>query len=334
LSDEAANDNKLRKRLLLLEKKLARSERSRATLEDIKDKNQRLLMVINKQLDEQAAALSAKNDELAETLEELALTQSSLVLHEKMASLGRLVAGIAHELNTPAGAVKSGADVVDLCVQRMGRIIDETEQLAEHDKLRRLFQMLQSSSSGMQQGCDRVTSIVNSLQTFARLDEADIKQVDVTESIESVLVLLNHELGDSIEIETSFGPRTEIYCYPQELNQVLLNLISNAVQAIDGAGRVNVRTYDDESMLHVEVTDDGRGISPDRLVDIFDPAFKQRDNRVAVGFGLSTCYRIAQKHGGTITVQSELGRGSVFTLSVSKELELPPSIRVPLPENL
>jgi signal transduction histidine kinase len=320
-SRDSGND-KLHKRVRLLEKKLARSEQSRANLEQIKDKNQKLLMAVAEELRE-------KNDELARALDDLAAAQSDLVMQEKMASLGHLVAGIAHELNTPAAAVQSSAELSQRCVDRLERQLSQSgaaDELAANAKLQALLKALRDNGEAMRHGSERVAQTVASLKNFARLDEGELKVVDIHDGIDNALVLLQHELDGRVAIIKRYGELPKVPCNVQELNQVVLNLLSNAAQAIEGEGSITITTRDDSRHVAVVIEDDGLGMSRNELERVFDPGFRRAGARMSMGFGLSSCYRFAERHGGTLSATSTPGLGSRFTLTLALE---PPSMRAP-----
>ena len=162
-----------------------------------------------------------------------------------------------------------------------------------------------------------MASIVKRLRAFARLDEADIQKVAIAQSIGSALAMLEHEIGERIEVQTEFGETPSLTAQARSLNQVFLNLLTNAVQAIEGEGRITVKTALEGEQIRVDITDDGAGIPEDDLERIFDPGFTTRGVGVGTGLGLSICYRIVQDHGGDISVQSEVGQGTTFTVRLS-----------------
>jgi len=164
--------------------------------------------------------------------------------------------------------------------------------------------------------CERIVKIVRSLRNFARLDEAERKMADLHEGLESTLTLVHHETKNRIEVVRDFGDIPEIECFPDQLNQVFMNILVNAAHAIEGKGKITITTRSNAGSVILTFLDTGKGISPENLVKIFDPGFTTKGVGVGSGLGLAICYRIVKEHGGRIEVQSELGRGSTFTITL------------------
>jgi signal transduction histidine kinase len=187
-------------------------------------------------------------------------------------------------------------------------------QILEEGVVKRALKVLQDGLHVIETGSERVTGIVKRLKTFARLDEAELQLADIHAGIEDTLVLLAHELKKGVEVEKSFGTIPKINCYPGQLNQVFLNVLVNAVQAIDGKGKITIETRSEDSQVVVKIADDGSGIPPEALPRIFDPGFTTKGVGVGTGLGLSIVYGIIQDHAGDISVESEVGRGTAFTI--------------------
>ena len=239
-----------------------------------------------------------------------------LVQAEKMAALGNLVAGIAHELNNPVGALGGAHDILDRLIDRIAKILDE--DAGENAELLRLLHLLRDNNRNAIGAADRITHVVQSLKNFARLDEAAYQKADIREGLQSTLVLLEHEFKDRIEVARAFAEVPSIYCYPSELNQVFINILTNAAQHIEGRGRIHIETKADESTVYVRISDTGRGIPAENLQQIFDPGFTTQGVGVGTGLGLSTSYNIIQRHKGRIFVESEVGKGSTFTVELPR----------------
>jgi len=208
-------------------------------------------------------------------------------------------------------------------VQRASRKLThllEGQDLKKQAKLARTLGVLTRSSETTDVATERIMGIVRSLRTFARLDEAERKSVDLHEGIESTLALLRHELGDRIQVVREYGDLPHVECYPGLLNQVYMNLLRNAVQAMDGGGTVTLRTREVDGGVQLQVEDTGVGVPAKDLQRIFDPGYTTRGVGVGTGLGLSITYRIVQEHGGRIGVQSEPGRGTVFTVTLPRWL--------------
>jgi signal transduction histidine kinase len=166
---------------------------------------------------------------------------------------------------------------------------------------------------------DRVASIVESLRSFATLDEAMFQKVDIHGNLDTTLTLIQHELGDRITVIKEYGEIPLIQCYPNELNQAFMNLLRNAVEAIEQQGIITIATYGDENQVYISISDTGKGIASEDLPKIYDPGFTTRSGGVGKGLGLSIVYNIIQKHHGNIEVNSEVGRGTEIIVALSIE---------------
>lgn len=270
------------------------------------------------------SAIKKALDELEATNRELRQTQAQLVQSEKMASLGSLVAGIAHEINTPVGAMTSMHDTLLRGVEKLKEHLGSKDPGAfEADpKLASLFEVIDSSNQVIRSGSTRVAEIVRRLRSFARLDEAELKKVDIHEGLEDTLTLVHHEIKHHIQVVRDYGDVPPISVYPSRLNQVFLNLMNNARQAIRDRGTITIRTGVEGGMVFVSITDDGSGIPPEDLSRIFDPGFTTKGVGVGTGLGLSICYQILQDHRGRIEVESEPGSGSTFTVWLPMDLDV------------
>ena len=244
-------------------------------------------------------------------------SQAQLVQQEKMAALGKLVAGVAHEMNTPIGTITSNADTLSRALAKLEGIM-QSEQVPESVRdLRGLKQaqaVLEDIARINQLACTRIVGIVSSLRNFARLDEAEFKTADLHEGLESTLTLVHHELKNRIEVVKNYGDIPPISCHPNQINQVFMNLLVNASQAIKEEGTITIRTFREGDIVNVQFSDTGTGIPPEDLSRIFDPGFTTKGVGVGTGLGLSICFKIAQDHGGRIDVASEVGKGSTFTV--------------------
>ncbi len=273
-------------------------------------------------VEERTQDLQEKNETLENTLGELKSTQSRLVQSEKMASLGKLAAGITHEINNPVGALKSTMDILIRCAAKMKQITESGETLAEvqdSSDFRKFLNILERNSRVALSAGDRIAKIVSSLKNFTRLDETEFQKADIHEGIESTLTLIRHEIREEIEVVKEFGDIPNIFCYPGELNQVFMTLLTNAVQAIENEGTVTIKTSADNTSVYVEISDTGRGIPPEQLEALFDLNFTTKKSRVGMGMGLPNAYNIIHKHNGEIKVGSEVGNGTKFVISLPIE---------------
>jgi PAS domain S-box-containing protein len=257
--------------------------------------------------------------ELEATNHELRDTQSQLVQSEKMAALGNLVAGVAHEINSPLGSINANADVSARALELLCKAMEDKEVLdafTAHPKLRQAVKIINESNNTTRIASKRIVEIVRSLRNFARLDEAEMNRVNLHDGIESTLMLLQHELKQRIEIVKNFGDLPEIECIPNQLNQVFMNILMNASQAIESKGKIIITTRHEGDRVMLEVADNGKGIPQESLVRIFDPGFTTKGVGVGTGLGLSISYRIIQEHGGSIDASSEVGKGTTFTITL------------------
>ncbi len=262
-------------------------------------------------------------EDLGRANRELRETHSQLVQSEKMASLGSLVAGIAHEINTPVGAIASMHDTLVRALRKVESTLNEEhpELVESSPSLQSALKLVQEANRVIESGTQRVTEIVRRLRSFARLDQAELKKADIHEGLEDTLALIHHELKHNIVVKRDYGAIPAISCYPGRLNQVFLNLLNNARQAIRGKGEIGIRTYIQDHRVHVAVSDTGAGIAPDHLRKVFDPGFTTKGVGVGTGLGLSICYQIVRDHRGEILVESEPGKGATFTVVLPMDLD-------------
>ncbi len=241
----------------------------------------------------------------------------------KLSTLGMLVAGVAHEVNTPLGALASNHDVIKRAMGKLqdilaDEVVDETE-LAE---VRRIVRALDGILKVNDLAVTRVLELVGSLRSFGRLDRSETDRLDLHEGIDNALVLLRHRMERRVRIEKDYAELPPVECFPQQLNQVFMNLLLNAIQAIEGEGTITVVTAPDDRGVRIEIHDTGRGIAPELMETIFEPGFTTKGNRVGMGLGLLISRQIVDRHGGRISVRSELGRGSTFMVTLPLELPI------------
>lgn len=256
--------------------------------------------------------------ELERTLAELHQSQAALVHAEKMASLGRLVAAVAHEVNTPLGVLEASAGTVEAVAARIRKSLQPPQAAVE-----RLLGVLKDTAGQSRQACGRIETVVTNLRQFAQLDRAQFQRVPVTEGIESAISLTGPDLAAGIEIVRDFGDLPAIDCAPRELNQLFMNLLhyaADSIRARGGKGRIQVRTRWLENAISVEVEDDGGPIPEDRLGQLFDPGLGLQQSRVAIDLRLPICYQIVKAHRGDIKAEN-VGENSklfVVTLPVNR----------------
>jgi signal transduction histidine kinase len=261
-------------------------------------------------------------DQLEATNRDLRQAQSQLVQSEKMASLGNLVAGVAHEINTPIGAISSMHNTLVRAVVKLKASLDEAlpHECEEDARIKGALKIIEDATSVIESGSGRVTNIVKRLRSFARLDEAELKEADLHEGIEDTLTLIHHELKHGITVHKNYGKIPSIACYPGQLNQVFLNILMNARQAISDSGDITITTRQQDAHVVIEITDTGKGIPAEQLGKVFDPGFTTKGVGVGTGLGLSICYRIIQDHKGQIKVDSVVNAGTTFTILLPMNL--------------
>jgi len=257
-----------------------------------------------------------KNEVLQETLDKLTEMQKQIIVQEKMATLGQLVAGLTHEINTPVGAMRSMNDTKSKAIVKLQKVLEKIAPNAvENDRdLKRAMAVISQADQLVDQGTARLSEIVENLKNFVRLDEAETVVADIHEGLDSVLALLAPNMIADIDVVREYGDVPSFVCQARKLNQVFLNLLKNACQAIDGAGQITITTSLKDHLIYVAIRDTGRGIRPEDLESIFDPNFTTKSAVVRASLGLSICYQIVQEHQGRIWVESEVGKGSVFTV--------------------
>jgi signal transduction histidine kinase len=262
-------------------------------------------------------------DQLAETNQELRQTQSQLVQSEKMAALGSLVAGVAHEINTPVGAITSMHNTLVKAVDKLKVSVREVapDEFDNSPKIQRPLKIIDDANSVIESGSLRVTNIVKRLRSFARLDEAELKTVNIHDGIEDTLTIVHHQLKHHVTVKKNYGKIPEIAVYPGQLNQVFLNILVNGGQAIEGQGEITITTALVGDKVHITFVDTGKGIPTENLERIFDPGFTTKGVGVGTGLGLSICYRIIQDHKGEIRAESAAGKGTTFTIILPTDLE-------------
>ena len=238
------------------------------------------------------------------------------VSQARLAMLGMLVAGLAHELNTPLGAIHSNHDVLQRALRRLQTILeDEVVTPDELVELRRVVRAIDDVLHVNDLAVERMTDLVRNLRGFGRLDRALIDRVDLHEGLDSTLAILAHELRP-IVVQKEYAELPVIECQPHQVNQVFMNLLLNARQATPPEGSITIRTARAGDQVRVSITDTGSGMDESRLARIFEPGFTTKGARVGMGLGLPISRQIVQQHGGRIDVQSRPGLGTTFTVTL------------------
>jgi two-component system NtrC family sensor kinase len=276
--------------------------------------------------------LTTTNETLHKTVEDLKATQDQLIQAEKMASLGQLTAGIAHEINNPINFVSANIqplkedlnDVLKM-VQAYEKIV--REKIPERDSLevRKLEQEMKMDVTlkevndllkGMEEGAKRTAEIVKGLRNFSRLDQNVFLSANLNESLDSCLVLLNNSYKNRIQIVRQFGEIPEVDCLPGQINQVFMNVLSNAIQAIPAEGTITIKTWQVSDHVKISIRDTGLGMTEEVQKKIFDPFFTTKGIGKGTGLGMSISFGIIQKHNGEIELISKPGEGSEFIITV------------------
>ena len=296
----------------------------------------RALSIANRELENR---VEARTRDLSHALEQLKESEAQLVQSEKMSSLGQLVAGVAHELNTPLAYVKNSLSTVRERMPEMHEALNEANRLLaimhspapDATQLGKAMDSLTARLARLEQhevlpdldaltgdglhGIEQIADLVQNLRNFARLDRSRVATFDLNEGVRTTLLIAKPALRN-IKVTTELGPIPPITCSPSQVNQVLLNLLTNAAQAMDKAEpRLEVKTWrEGRDTIAIEVADNGRGIAPVTMPKIFDPFFTTKEVGKGTGLGLSIAYKIVTQHGGRIDVRSEVGVGTIFTV--------------------
>lgn len=247
--------------------------------------------------------VNKQRDKLEVALKELKDTQLQLINSEKMASLGQLIAGVAHEINTPLASINSNNSI-------MAKIIKKSDD-------KQLTETLKEINELDREAVQRINNIVKSLKKFVRLDEAELQDADINKELDLTLELIRHETKNRIEIIKNYGELPLIKCYPNMLNQVFMNILINACQSIEGKGQIAISTAFENNNLTVKIKDSGKGIAKDQIDKIFTAGYTTKGVGVGTGLGLAISEKIIQKHSGKILVNSEPGQGSEFVITIS-----------------
>ena len=266
--------------------------------------------------------------ELEEQHNKLKSAQSKLIQSEKMASLGTLVAGVAHEINNPINYIYLSSKVLDMDLYNFKEELMELLDDADDDVLNffeQYFNKFSKSIINILDGSNQVTTIVNDLRLFSRLDEAIKKEIDVSEALETTIRLVKTQYTKQIKFIKNFQTHRKIVCYPSQLNQVFLNIIVNACHAIvekqndlvcENNGLIVISVFDNNKEIIIEFCDNGCGMTKDTISRIFEPFFTTKPMGQGTGLGMSISYGIIEKHNGSIDVESKVGEGSTITIHI------------------
>lgn len=245
-------------------------------------------------------------------------SREQLVQADKLAAIGTLAAGVAHEINNPIGFISSNLNTMGKYLKKLEAALDSPDsEAAEATATADMIQDFGDAISESIEGATRVRNIVTDLKSFSRVDRAEKEHANLNDGINSTLNIVWNELKYTCTVEKELGDLPDLYCIPNQLNQVFMNILINASHSIkDGRGVIRIKTWADESNAYVCIEDNGEGIPQQNLAKIFEPFFTTKDVGKGTGLGLSLAYDIVQKHGGRIDVTSEMGVGTCFTIAL------------------
>ncbi len=263
-------------------------------------------------------------EEIARLGEKIARQTQQLADSEKYVTLGQLTAGIAHEINTPLGALRSNYDLFIRSMAKIREILfagDMPESVRNHPELHKLLDSIDELNRVNKNAGERIVEIVNSVRKYARPDHAEPVQANVNELLDNTLPILQHEFKNRIEIHRDYGAISPIQCFPHQLNQVFVNILVNACQAIEGKGHIFIKTYAQNDHVVIEIRDTGKGIPAENLSRIFTMGFTTKDAGTGMGLGLALVKQIVEDHQGRIEVESTLNQGTTFRIFLPQKTE-------------
>ncbi len=316
-------------------------ERMRSIAEEQLEATEKLMITENKLKSSLQHETESKH-ELETILRNLKNTQSQLVQSEKMASLGQLTAGIAHEINNPINFVYNGIDTLKVSLDDLLDIINkydeigssedyiqvmnEIRELKEEIGYEELLEDVRELVTDIKKGAVRTIEIVKGLRVFSRLDEEEVKPANINESLDATLILLRNKTKNKINVKKFYDDSIgDINCFPGQLNQVFMNILNNAIQAIPEdkkGGEVQIYTDNQDQHVMIKIKDNGYGMSEQVKRRIFEPFFTTKAVGIGTGLGMSITFGIVEKHGGNIYVNSEEGKGTEFSILIPKTLEI------------
>lgn len=309
------------------------------------------IVTLNEKLIQTSEQMQKKNNTLKATLKRLEETQTQMLQSEKMASIGQLAAGVAHEINNPTGFVSSNLKTlydyqqdISRLLERYGQLLVELESeqtaailpetvktnirdlrtLLEEIDLDFLLEDINDLISDCREGTERIKKIVLDLKDFAHPGEDRIQSTDINKGLESTLNVVNNEIKYKATVEKDFEDIPPVRGYPQQLNQVFMNILVNAAQAIEKQGVIKITTSSKNGHVEVAISDNGCGIESKNLEKIFDPFFTTKDVGRGTGLGMHIAYNIIEKHHGRISVESQVGKGTTFFIKIPIEEEESP----------
>ena len=301
----------------------------------LKEYSQKLVERLEGKIRELITHNEALERTVDEKVKELQQAQDQLIQRDKMASIGQLAAGVAHEINNPIGYVNSNLGTLEQYITNLLEVLDAYSQVESQldsgaESTKQLVALKQKLDIGYlredttalvresQEGIKRVKKIVQDLKEFSHVDDAEWQHADLHEGLDSTLNMVHNEIKYKAEVVKEYGKIPAIECLASQINQVFMNLLVNAAQAIDQKGVVTIRTGEESDKVWVEISDTGKGIDPEHMNKIFDPFFTTKPVGKGTGLGLSLTYSIVKKHGGKIDVDSTPGKGTAFRVWLPK----------------
>jgi signal transduction histidine kinase len=291
-------------------------EEMRRALRDKLRSTEEVNLDLERAVQMRTADLARKNRELAETLDKLTRAQEQLVRSEKLASIGQLVAGIAHEINNPVNAIVNTVGPLEEAINE----IDSADPHARGEAAKDVRDMVRV----VQRGAQRTKAIVTALHNYSRTDEESVVDFDIDRSIDDSLELLRHLLKQNVTVIKNYGEVGRVRGHAGQINQVFMNLLTNAAQALSGreASTIRIETRGDATTVEVKITDNGAGIPTEVLPRIWDPFFTTKDVGEGTGLGLSIVHELVERHGGSIEVETKLGAGTTFTVKLPRQIPI------------
>lgn len=345
--------NSSRKQIAVNEKLIRVQDELRKAFEKVKYSEERMRSIAEEQLEATEKLMIAENklkssldheteskEELENTLTNLKSTQSQLVQSEKMASLGQLTAGIAHEINNPINFVYNGIDTLNVSLEELLSIVDKYDELESTEDYKKVIEEIKEMKedvsyddlmvdikelvSDIKKGAVRTIEIVKGLRVFSRLDEEEMKPAKINDALDATLVLLRNKTKNKINVKKYYDESIdEINCFPGQLNQVFMNILNNGIQAIPDErkdGEIQIYTENQDQHIMIKLKDNGGGMSEQVKRRIFEPFFTTKAVGIGTGLGMSISFGIIEKHGGNIFVNSEEGKGTEFSILLPKHL--------------
>ena len=322
----------LRLQAIKLEQEIAERQMVQERLQVQATQLEKLNKTLELRVQERTTELSKRNAEILRAYDDLKMLQGQLLHQDKMASIGNLAAGMAHEINNPMGYIISNLASLSKYVDKLTAYLDANEQhfpntepgaweylVQERKKYKidRIRQDLPELISESSEGVERIRKIVRDLKIFSRTDNSSDDFSDINEGLESTLTIAWNDLKYKATVSREYGQLPQVWCNMGQLNQVFINILINAAHAIEEKGEIRIATWAEEKSVRIAISDSGVGIAPENIKRIFDPFFTTKEVGKGTGLGLAIAYDIiVNKHGGIIDVTSEIGAGTTFTITL------------------